>query len=512
MTEPTNGKKERETGLRPEWKARQARKRVWGIIKTFIGVIFLGVLVGFGIVYKDQIMALFERKEPARVATQTPPPPPLPAAKAVEKKTEPPPPVAPPPVPEKVETAKVTPEIVPTGEEEAATKLIKDGRAALDQFKFDEALTLFNQAVVKKAGAQLRAEAKTWAHKATQFKIATKHIPVSEYAMAETSYIVKMVDGTEFNGLKVEENDETIKMQCVPRDNPAVLGSMKFPLPRNQIQPNGIIAVPLAERQKQFLELLGALESGISVQNSTDYYDVVYLSRRLNLGKECMEYLNRAYDGGPGRKPDYDVGNSFRKEVVRRAIERASLMVAGGRTEIAVQSVLNDLKKTLPDFETALNEIEAFKLKVKTTVGKDFKTTIVITDKKPAAVAMTTGPRNATKPPPAKSAKEIAREAADGEQIEFVVENSGVAGRGTAAPIVEKANAKYEEGMATYRRFRQGTNANNNQVLRAALKLLEEAVDLYGEALKKDPGNGAVLSRQTEANMIAYACRKYQTL
>ena len=115
---------------------------------------------------------------------------------------------------------------------------------------------------------------------------------------------------------------------------------------------------------------------------------------------------------------------------------------------------------------------------------------------------------------PAK-AKPTARQLAEEDRIEIVVDSGGVQGNGAAAPIVERANLKYEEGMRFYRGYTQGpggNNAANNRALQSAEACLEAAVALYDEALKKDPGNKAILDRQTQANMTVYACKKYRTL
>ena len=90
--------------------------------------------------------------------------------------------------------------------------------------------------------------------------------------------------------------------------------------------------------------------------------------------------------------------------------------------------------------------------------------------------------------------------------------SAGVVGNGAAGPLVEQANAKYEQGMKLFRGFRQGTNANNNKLLKEALVLLDQAIDLYDQAQQKDPNNKAIADRATEASMSAYSCRKYQTL
>jgi hypothetical protein len=160
-----------------------------------------------------------------------------------------------------------------------------------------------------------------------------------------------------------------------------------------------------------------------------------------------------------------------------------------------------------PDYQVAQDEVEAFKIQVLSKVKDDFRPSITEVKKTEVAAA---APKKADGKP-ATTAKEMANE----DQIDFVVDSGGVQGHGAAAPVVEQANVKYEEGMRLYRGYKQGrlgNNASNNQTLREAMKYLETAVNMYDEALKKDPGNKAVLDRQTTANMIVYACKKYQTL
>jgi hypothetical protein len=118
---------------------------------------------------------------------------------------------------------------------------------------------------------------------------------------------------------------------------------------------------------------------------------------------------------------------------------------------------------------------------------------------------------------PAKTATELVSDASSsqegGADVEIVVDNSGVTSKNPrAAKFIEQGNKCYDEGMAMYRNYRQGTKGNNNAVLQKAMASLEKAVDLYGQALDLDKANKAVSDRQVEANMIVYACKKYQTL
>jgi hypothetical protein len=487
----------KQNGVRPEWKERQARKRVANIFKQVLGVVFLIALIWVGVKYKDQILNLFKKETPPAVSVvPLPPPPPPPPKREVV-----PPAVVPPKMKTKVVTPVVPPQPIETfsaGEIEAANKLIESGVAAMEKFDFDGAGSLFGQAAQKKCGPKLKAAALTWQDKAANFKLAIKHIHVSEYAEAETSYIIKTTDGTELCGLVKGEDETTVKVQQVPSDNPAVLGKMTFPLPRSEIEKQ--TPVSREERSRDFRALLGTLEasSGEALHSSTDYYDLVYLSRRLNLGKECIAYLNRAYDGNPpARLPDHYVGDSFRKLVVAKAIERATMMLTVGRTKTAVLTVLNDMTKTLPDFQYATEECEAFKTKWLDNWRSGFKPALASSPTKPAAST-------------AQTPKQLADAASEGEAIEVVVDNSGLTTSGPATAL-DKANAKYEEGMKFYSLFKKG-NADNNKVLKQALVLLDQAVDLYSEVLKREPNNLAVQDRQTSASMMAYACRKYQTM
>lgn len=74
-----------------------------------------------------------------------------------------------------------------------------------------------------------------------------------------------------------------------------------------------------------------------------------------------------------------------------------------------------------------------------------------------------------------------------------------------------RAEAYFQVGMAAYRKF-QIQGKGNKEVLDIAAKFLDKTVDLYSAALEDDPTNKTLENRMTEANMILYATRKYQSL
>jgi tetratricopeptide (TPR) repeat protein len=493
---------------KPDLKSRQPRKKSGGILGKLLFVALLAALIGVGVVYRTQIVAfvnsLQKKEEPKVVVKEAP--------KPVEKRKEvvdAAPPVIPAkpqqPQQEKNAAAVVIPPkaAMPTGEEDVAKKLIADGRTALESFDFKKASELFQQASEKKAGS-VKAEAATWVKKAAAFENATNHIPVAEYASAETTYILTTTDDRILSGLKIGEDAQTIRFQNVPPHNPASTGKTILPVGKPDVK--NIVEVSKKQRRDEFMQLLGQLESGVVIARSTDYYDLVYISKRLGLGRECIEYLNRAYTGGPDHAPDPFLGDSFRKEVVRRSIDQCSMMLAAGRAKRFVQDELNKLQKTLPTYQLAQDEIEAFKVSVLTKFRDDFKSTLKEVKKAPPPPAVAA---KVNKPAPQVSAKELVTE----DQItEVVIDDSGVKGKGAAAPVVDQANQLYDEGMKLYRGYKQGSNSGNNQALDGAMKKLQAAIDLYDKALQIDGSNKAIMDRQLEASTAIYGCRKYKTL
>ena len=503
-----NQKDKSSGGVRPDWKKRQVRNSIVGAIKMFMGVIIFGAIVGLGVVYRDKWMPLLFGKPEQKVVV-APPPPPLEKTQPKIELPPPPPAVLPPPVVEKkAPPPAAVPPPIPTGEEEIASKLIDQGRVALDNFDYDKAKSLFHEASTKKAG-QLRQEAETWEKKADAFAIATKHISVSDFASADTAYSIETTDGQEFRGLKISEDAEKLRFQRIPPENPASSGKAIMYIDISDIRNR--VALSKKQRHDEFLDLLSRLENSVSIQRSTDYYDLVFLSKRLGLGHECVEYLNRAWTGGPTHPADTYLADSFRKELIRRTIDRASLMLAAGRAKHLVETDLNDLLKTLKGYSVAEDEVEAFRHTIMANIHEGFKSTITLKTTKPPEKIADAHKSNGGSPPPPQQ-QQTAHEMVEANNEEIDVSSDSVQGHGATAGVVDKANAKYEEGMKFYRGFKQGSNGDNNKNLRAALKCLDEAVDLYDQALKTEPNNKAIADRQLEANMVAYGCRKYQTL
>jgi hypothetical protein len=216
------------------------------------------------------------------------------------------------------------------------------------------------------------------------------------------------------------------------------------------------------------------------------------------MAKECSAYLNRAFDGGNGHAPDPHLGETFRQVVIRRALGRASLLMAANRVT-QTELELKKLRQTLPGYAPLDAEIAAFRAQVMAKVTPDFKSTVTLNESKPVAVAA----RHTNSP--------AAKPRAEENAIQVAVDNSGVKGNGAAAALVEKGNLKFTEGMSMVNQYKLGVAGNkedNNRVLTAARQSFNEAIDIYEEALKLDPGNRPVLNRQKEASVLVYFCMK----
>src|SRR5581483_5744575 len=112
-------------------------------------------------------------------------------------------------------------------------------------------------------------------------------------------------------GLKLSEDAEHITFQHIAPDNPASMGSASHPIDKSEIK--NIVAVSREQRRKEFVQLLDQLQSTVAIGRSADYYDLVYLAKRLNLCHECIDFLSKAFDGGSGHEADPFLGDTFRK-------------------------------------------------------------------------------------------------------------------------------------------------------------------------------------------------------
>jgi len=489
---------------------RMMRKRRFDVKGALFTVVALGVSVGLCIAYKDKIMGFFKEKPPeaAPVAAAPVQPPPV-----VEKKQDTTPvvetPKAPAPTVDKVPDAPkpTAPDvIVVDAEEKKAGELISSGHKLLEQFKWTDAQAKYEEAARQRAKPATHQDAEYGVRKSKEFPLAIKHIDVADFAVSEDGVHVTMKNGTRLQGLKKGETDDNYSLMVVPDHNPATSGKSTLTFPKDQIAET--TDYPVKERQDYFRGLLQDLESSADLGTTarpSDFYDLVYLSRRLNLGPECIKFLDKAFD----RDPTANLGDLFRKLVVSRAIERATVLAVAGNRQKA-ETTLNDMLRSLNDWAYAKDESDAFREKVLNRMRKDFKSTITLKKETPATPPVQTA--NAPKPAPAQTAKQMTTEAEGGGES-ITVDSSGVkSANAQAAKFIEEGNKLYEEGMKEFKAYRQGSRGDNNMHLHKAVDLLDKALDIYTKAMDLDPKNNALDDRMSEAASTTFWAKRFTTL
>ncbi|MEI6232103.1 MAG: hypothetical protein WCT04_03570 [Planctomycetota bacterium] len=487
-------------GKKSEYAERLKRQRKTSAVKFYVLAVVLGSVIGLAYIKRVEIIAAYNS-----VMNPPPPPTPIPKVEPVEPKiADKVPPVEPTrknqdvvPTPPKPPTTVTREETISPKDEAKARAFLDEGKASLEAFDFATASKKFDEAATIRIGEALKKEVMAWQKKSVAFQNATKHIAISDYALTDKAVVIETTSGDELRGIKLKDDGETLYFQQVNDTNPAAVGIQKFPIPMSEIKK--VKPISITQRKADFSEMILGLESGTSISDSTDYYDLVYLSKRLGLGKECMMYLNRAYDGGPGHAANPDLGDSFRMVVVRHFIGRATLLMTGNRRAQA-NDELRKLTTMLPGFGPAADEIAAFRLQVMDKVLTGFQPSVGIEikknePKKTVAVAKVDKPKM-TKP-----------EREDNVEISTgLVMSTGAAGK-----ILERGNSKFDEGMKVIRTYTLGVGGNktdNNRILLQAKGQLLEAIDIYEDALKLEPANRAIKDRQQTASQMVYFCNK----
>jgi len=379
-------------------------------------------------------------------------------------------------------------EVVPA-EEQRAVGLLKRAGDCFPEMAFAEAQKLCREASLLRASRETRKMAKELADKAEQFELAVAHISVSEFACADTTYELTLRGGRSLRGMIGDEQAQTVTLVSIPPENPATMGRSRLTIPRAEIGQRR--AVSLAERQKEFLGLLERLERSLALGPDSDadtYYDLVVLSRRLDLRGKCLAFLEDART----KLPDQAVGTFFRSLAIQRAIERATLKAMAGR-RIEAEQLLRELTtRMLPDYAPASEAVAAFRADVLSKLRDDAAPTITLKAAKGD-----------------KTARQLSTAAtsSDGAGVEVAAVAGVSSSKPKANSLCEAANRLFGEAIACERKSRSMSGNERHAALKQAVDRLHECIDRYGQALEFDPGNKAIEKRQTDASMFLYALR-----
>ena len=347
------------------------------------------------------------------------------------------------------------------GEDQRARELLESARASLQQLDFANARKACDEAAQLRAAAETKKAAQEFGKKAEQFELAVAHIEVSEFARAETTCALQLRGGRRMRGLIADQQPDRLTLICVPEQDPAAMGSAKMTFPLTDIEQRR--QVPLAERQAEFLTLLGRLEGAALKPDSPadDYYDLVVLSRRLGLTEKCLGYLEAA----AAKTPDHAVGTLFRKVVIDRTIGRATWLAAAGKRPQA-DALLRELtNRTFPNYPPATEAVAALYREVFSKIKEDFVTSL----------ALQSAPKTRDEPGDAPTGGNVL-----GANAAFTITRDTGSSIPAADKLCQQANQTYKTTLANLSTYRRGSD---DAMFERLCKMLENR-----RSLRRGPG------------------------
>ncbi len=477
-----------------------AWRRFWAAVYTVFLVLLLGTAVGLGIAFRNRLAAFFlppAQKKPAKIAQPAAPAKP-PEERPMEKKE-----VEPPQAAAKVELPPerpVKPPEAPLPRDSEARMRIEKAKGYYGEMRFDLARKECEAfAAAADVSESLKKELQNLAAKCAAFDACVRHIEVAEHAIGTKKFVEVDLGGRSLRGVVVEDTPSQITIAAVLKTNPAGSGRSTFPIPKDQLSapPREI---PLSQLQEEFREFLREVEGGVTPSRSVDFYDGIYVSRRLNLRKECLERLERAYEMDPR------LDETLRKELVRRSIEKAALFDMGGRTDFA-EAELSKLLRMLPDFPLAQQEADAMRARIaaKSKI-KNYKPTFQLVEKpKPKPGGDGEGK--------AESRPKAVRADVD-TPVELVMKEAPKPKETKAATVAAEAEKYGREAQGWREKWDANRNGRDaNSYLQKGVAAADKAIELYDQLSRMDPQNADYWnSRAADIGMMRYQMFKSQTI
>lgn len=442
-------------------------------------VLALAAVLG-GLVYAfwGRIKGIGER--PTEIVVKEPPPPPRPAPvkKSVEIR-KPKPVVRKPPARPIVKPKP----FVSDSRRKRALRLHGQGEAALKVLNFDLAAELFGEeADLLKRDPEASARARALCAKAEVFGKVTSGLKPNPEAAGD------MVTLSMHSGNKIP--DVTLLDE---RDGAYVIArrGMQVEIPRDQVA--DITRMTREMQRKRLLDAFERVERKTAARTGAACASLAKEAFRDRLKEKTLEYLEKAYatDGAalPRKVRAYEG-----KKLLRVAIWNVST----GRTKLVPMwcSRVEREYSDIPELVAEARELRQ-RLAKPVTVARNYRKTFRMT-------------RKPSRPAPRRPSAPASTPAPEAERV-TVVADKVRSGSGRNAKLIEQINTLFKEGMEHYVAGRPG-NPNSNMHLSKAAKLFDNVVGLCDKALKNDPGNSQLESRQADASRYAYHSRKMKTL
>ena len=252
-----------------------------------------------------------------------------------------------------------------------------------------------------------------------------------------------------------------------------------------------VVRMSPEEHRARLLREFEALEAKARTREASGpgYFALADRAFRDGLKGKALTYLEKAYT-----KDGADLPKAIRVAEAKGLLGLAIWCDSTGRTRSSkmhcrkVIRVYKDLPEQVADAKELLGKLSS------PVAVADYKSTVRINIKrKPAS---TTARKEAPAPV---------------EEEATVVTQKVRSGSSSNGELMSEINKSFDEAMDHYVKGRPG-NPNSNTHLHKAAALFDKVTGLCDRALKNDPGNSQIESRQADASRYAYHSRKMSTL
>jgi hypothetical protein len=292
-------------------------------------------------------------------------------------------------------------------------------------------------------------------------------------------YVFRFHDGRSMEVALVDEAGDSYVV--------AKRGNIRFEIPKQDVREKK--KVPKETHRARALETFLREEMRQTSRSGIAHYLLAERAYRDGLDAKTMEHLEAAYARDGASLPD-----SLRRHKAGQMFLTAMWCESTGRQSMA-EMWCNRLKRLYSDQTDMVADANELLARMK-DVKENYKATVTIKYKKVAA-----------KPEAGNSDSAPAQQ----EQVTGVevdeVGSSSVRNR----DHIRQINRLFKEGMDHYVAGRPGS-PNSNQHLQKAVELFDRVIQLCDMALRNDPGNAEIESRQADASRYGYHARKMKTL
>jgi hypothetical protein len=433
--------------------------------------VFLGLVYVFWGKIKERMGDEFATSPgPAQEAEYrpTPKPTPRPAEKAPDVRRPP-----------ETTTVQRKPQRPSAGDVTRAKDLHKRGELALREFRFDEAAELFGkEASVIALDSDAAARATTFQSKAETFGKMLKSVERNPEA-SEKNVILRCHDG---RNMEVALIGETDSHYIVARR-----GNIRGEVDKNEVKE--IVPVP---REAQRLKALQAFEGEEAKQ--VDHSGIAHflLAKKAyqdGLDDKALDHLEVAF-----KKDGADLPESLERHNAGQMLLTAMWCDSTGRSSLA-KMWCRRLKREYPGQKGLVADADELLNRMDVVVA-NYAPTVTIKYREEKSTA-----------PKAKADSGSPPE----EKVTGVEVAAVKSGNARNRDYVKQINSLFEEGMDHYIKGRPGS-PDSNKHLAQAVELFDKVINLCDIALRNDPGNTQIESRQADAAKYGYHARKMKTL